>query len=296
METNQGPNPTPDPMMDWREQRRRERDMRRQTRWEARQARRADFRANPAGGAIFGLLMVAAGLLFLLRNLGFVFIDNLWSYWPVILIALGASKLFQSRGAHVDFGGAILVLIGGVFLLRNLGIMYLNPFALIGPGILIFLGISILMRNMYGSDWWGGCARPTPSGPGVPPPPGAPPGAMPRWDTSSENQLNAQVMFGGIHRRINSQEFEGGRISTTIGGVEVDLRDAKMKGPQALLQVDVIMGGVEIRVPDGWMVEVHGSPVFGGFDDRTSKPADPINAPKLIVQGSVMFGGVSVRN
>ncbi len=292
MDMNQGPNPT-EPM-DWREQRRRERDMRRQSRWEARAARRAGYRPCPASGAIFGLLMIAFGLLFLLRNLGFYFVDDLWSYWPVILIALGASKLFQSRGAHVDFGGAILVLIGGVFLLRNLGYLYLNPFALIGPGILIFLGISILMRNMYGPQWWGGpVAPPPPAAPGAPPPP---PGATPRFDTTSENRLNAQVMFGGIHRRINSQEFEGGRISTTIGGVEVDLRDAKMKGSQAFLQVDVLMGGVEIRVPDGWMVEVHGSPVFGGFDDRTSKPADPLNAPKLIIQGSVMIGGVSVRN
>jgi predicted membrane protein len=285
MDMNQG--------ADWRDQRRQEREERRQARWAARQARRASYRPNPAAGAIFGLLMVAAGVMFLLRNLGVIFIDSLWNYWPVILIALGASKLFQSEGGRDNFGGSILVLIGGVFLLRNLGFLWLNPFALIGPGILIFFGIMILMRNMYGPDWWGGSCVPSPRADAAAPPAAGP---TPRYDTTSENRLNAQVMFGGIHRRINSQEFEGGRISTTIGGVEIDLRDAKMKGLQAFLQVDVIMGGVEIRVPDGWMIEVHGSPVFGGFDDRTSKPADPANAPKLIIQGSVMFGGVSVRN
>lgn len=285
MDTNQTPNPNPHPELDWREQRRRERWERRQARWDARRA------GNPTGGAIFGALMIAFGLLFLLRNLGIVFIDNLWNYWPVILIALGASKLFQARGGHVDFGGAVLVLIGGVFLLRNLGVLWFNPFALIGPGILILLGVSILMRNMYGPDWWGGGG---PGGPAGPAPMG--PAYGTRMETTTEDRVNATVFFGGIHRRINSDSFEGGRISATFGGVELDLRDARIKGPNAMLQVDVLLGGVEIRIPDTWLVEVHGSPVLGGFDDRTHKPADVANAPRLIIQGSATFGGVSVRN
>jgi predicted membrane protein len=282
MDTNSPPNPDP---MDWR-QRRRERWERRQTRWNERQMRRGSYGPNPMGGAIFGILMIAGGLLFLLRNLGVVFIDNLWSYWPVILIALGASKLFQSRGAHVDFGGAVLVLIGGVFLLRNLGILFLNPFALIGPGILIFLGVSILMRNLYGPEWWGGPGT-APAGPAC---------AGPRFETTSEDHLNAHTVFGGIHRKVNSQEFDGGRVSASLGGIELDLKEAKMKGAEAILQVDVLFGGADIRVPDTWLVELRGTPVLGGFDDRTSKPIDAVNAPKLIIRGSATFGGISVRN
>ena len=64
---------------------------------ERRQARGAQWGnacggSNMAGGLIMGLVVIAVGVLFLLRNVGIVYFEDIWQFWPVILIAIGISK------------------------------------------------------------------------------------------------------------------------------------------------------------------------------------------------------------
>ncbi len=263
---------------DWREQRRQEREARRQARGQARQMRGSSgYGPNPATGAVVGALLIIGGTLFLLHNAGFDYFGEIGRFWPLILIAIGVTKLVTPRGNHDLIPGGFLLALGGLFLARNLGWLHVNPFVFFWPGILIFVGVTMLMRNLYGPDWWGG-ANP-PRGP-MPPADGGP---VPPADNDSSERITANIMFGGIHRKVNSHAFEGGQVSATFGGVELDLRDATMKGPQAFLQADALFGGIELKVPDTWLVEVRGSGILGGYDDRTSKPANVMAAPKLIV-------------
>jgi predicted membrane protein len=228
------------------------------------------------GGAIFGLLLIGGGLLFLLRNLGIVYFDNIWSYWPVILIALGVSKLASGREV---LSGTILTGIGSLFLLRNLGIVYGNIWGYIWPGVIIAVGVSMLTRNMWGPSLWsdsgGSGANPT-----------------------DENTIATDVIFGEVDRKIVSQSFEGGRVSVVFGGAEIDLRGAAIQQPDATLHADAVFGGVDVIVPESWLVEVRGSGVFGGYEDRTHHPSALAGgrAQKLIVKGGAVFGGVTVRN
>ncbi len=262
--------------MNDREQRRQERWARRQDRWAGRGGG-----SNPLRGALLGLLLIGGGLMFLLRNLGIVYFDNIGQYWPVILIAIGASKLLAPRGAHEVMGGVILGGIGTLFLLRNLGIIYGNIWGFVWPAVFIAIGLSMLIKNIYGPDWWGGGSQ-----------------GVADVGPTDANTVYADVLFGGIQRKIVSQAFEGGKVSVVFGGAEIDLRGAAMQKPEIILQADAVFGGVELKVPDTWQVEVRGSGVFGGYDDRTHRPA-PLatgQSPKLIVKGGAVFGGVTVRN
>jgi hypothetical protein len=55
------------------------------------------------------------------------------------------------------------------------------------------------------------------------------------------------------------------------------------------------MGGIEIVVPPGLAVQMHGSAIMGGFQDVNRAPANPDpDAPLLRVHGLTMMGGVSV--
>ena len=263
-------------MNDW-EQRKQERWARRQERWQGQ----GGFSGHRhRSGMLGGLLLIGGGLLFLLRNLGIVYFDNIGQYWPVIPIVVGVSRLISSRSPREVMSGVILGGVGTLFLLRNLGIIYGNLWGVFWPGILIAVGLSMLVKNMYGPERWGS------------------PGGTINVDSTDANVLNADVLFGGIQRKIVSQAFEGGKVSVIFGGAEIDLRGAAMQRPEIVLYADAVFGGVNLKVPDDWQVEMRGSGAFGGYEDRTHRPMPTATgqAPKLIVKGSAVFGGVTVRN
>ncbi len=270
-----------------REERHRARMERRQERW----ADRRDYGGSNAGGMLFALIIIAAGVMFLLRNLGILYFDSIWQFWPVILIALGVSKLASSGHPSSLIPGVILTGIGTVFLLQTLDIITGDMWRYLWPGILIAVGAMMLARHL---DWN------LPPGPAeAPSQPGQPgqPGQAPPMGGSGANRLHIETVFGGDRRRIVSQDFEGGKISTVFGGVEIDLRDAATTRREIVLHADAVFGGVELTVPETWNVEVRGAGVFGGYLDKTyrSHQTDP-NAPRLIVKGGAVFGSVIVRN
>lgn len=54
-------------------------------------------RRNSAGRLVAGLILIALGLAFTLDNLGLmeVELNNVWRFWPLILIVIGVAKLLR---------------------------------------------------------------------------------------------------------------------------------------------------------------------------------------------------------
>ena len=53
--------------------------------WESAKASRGqDGRGE--GRLVMGLVVVGLGVLFLLENLGLVYVRNVWEFWPIILM------------------------------------------------------------------------------------------------------------------------------------------------------------------------------------------------------------------
>ena len=264
------------------EQRHRERMARRRERW----ARRGMCGGpNPAGGLIIGLAVITVGVLFLLQNVGILFFDDLWQYWPVILIVVGISKLTDTHSASSVTRGLIVGGIGVILLLRNLGYIYGNIWQYIWPGVLIAVGLMILVRHLEWRDSELNSSTP-------------PPGPAFTTASSGSDYLHAKVMFSGTRQKIESQNFEGGEVTAVFGGAEIDLRSAATKREEVSIKAEAVFGGVELWVPAHWHAVVRGTGVFGGFEDKTfpAAPGGPGNAPRLVVTGSAVFGGVVVRN
>jgi len=81
-----------------------------------------------------------------------------------------------------------------------------------------------------------------------------------------------------------------------MGGVELDLREARIAPGVSEIEVFVLMGGVEIVVPDGVRVEVVGMAVMGGFSVKSSAQSlDDPDAPLLRISGLAAMGGVEVK-
>ncbi len=79
-----------------------------------------------------------------------------------------------------------------------------------------------------------------------------------------------------------------------MGGVNMDLREARFSQPEVTIDVFALMGGVDIIVDESVAVDVSGFAFMGGFDHRASGPGVP-GAPRVRVTGFALMGGVNVR-
>jgi hypothetical protein len=227
-----------------------------------------------------GLLILTLGVLFLLNNLGLADAHDWFKFWPVVIIALGAVKLIYARHAAAAVGASCWILVGLWLLLNKLGIVKLEfwrALLLYWPLVLVGVGLSIVWRTFRRGD-----------------------DVRARGDVDSANSVRTFQVFGGTKRAIASSDFKGGELTTIFGGVNLDLSRAQIASsedgvPEATLDLLVMWGGVELRVPDGWIVDVRVSPILGGIEDRTRPSADP-RAPRLVLQGNIIMGGVEVKN
>ncbi|GAC53132.1 DUF1707 SHOCT-like domain-containing protein [Gordonia amicalis] len=79
-----------------------------------------------------------------------------------------------------------------------------------------------------------------------------------------------------------------------MGAVEIDLREVEFTAPVLTIQCIAIMGGVEIRAPEGVTVEIGGLGIMGGFGGKSQKSPRP-GAPVVRVTGLALMGGVEVK-
>jgi hypothetical protein len=79
-----------------------------------------------------------------------------------------------------------------------------------------------------------------------------------------------------------------------MGGVALDLREAVFEDREVTIFAASLMGGVDITVPEGLNVQVHGFGFMGGFSGTPSGEIDPA-APTLHVKGFAIMGGVNVK-
>lgn len=238
--------------------------------------RRQRFRSG-GGGIVIGGLIVVIGLMLLLDNMGIVRFHDVWRYWPVLLIIYGVSRILECHRPSGYVWGGLITLAGALFLLDNLDIVVFD-FNFIWPLLLIAFGLSMLLRSMDHKRYLA-----TTTGPGP---------------VDEGSSCNAYAVFGGSKRRINTPDFRGGDAVAVFGGVEFDLRSAGMTVDQAVIDVNVVCGGLEVRVPDNWTITNRAVTIFGGVEDKTvqSKLEPDAKCPHLVITGSVVFGGISLRN
>ena len=233
------------------------------------------LRGRGHGGVVTGTIFILIGIAFLLDHLGIVAIGNLWRFWPLLVVVAGVINL-TSRDRRA--WGVLLMFAGVVLQLNELGITHFG-WSQIWPMMLIALGLFV----MWGSSQRGSKTFASPSKGGDP-----------------RTTLNEAVVFGGLERRMTSQDFQGGDITAIFGGIELDLTEANIIANEATLAITAIFGGVEVRVPPNWQVAFRGAPIFGGVEDktRTSRVVDPANPnlKVLVITGAVIFGGLEIKN
>ncbi len=225
---------------------------------------------------VFGAFIVVVGLFALLDNLHLFDSHLVQPYWPLVFVALGGLKLSNTRRPNSLFVGGALIVVGVGMTLQNLGLVHFE-WRQLWPLALIWVGLSVITRGfIVRGDVT--CRA-------------APGEREERVEHGS--RVDASATMSGIVLRNDSQEFTGGEINAVMGAVELDLRGAAI-ATEAVLHLSIVMGGVEIKVPREWSIVVNGSPLLGGMEDKTVPPMSP--GKRLVVEGSVIMGGVEISN
>lgn len=219
--------------------------------------------------AFFGVTIAALGGVLLLRNLEIIKFDSwnvFWgTVWAVGLVLAGLMTIFSSRRASLRVWGLLLIAIGVSVGLGVYGVINISVWKIFWPVMLIAIGLMVSVGS-------GGRKRSKKSA---------------AADSGSEKI----AIFYGEESRVKG-DYTGGSVTAIFGGVELDLRQAKIKDG-AVIDVFTFCGGVNINMPDDVIVknEVHG--ILGGSEDKTVSKS---SAKKTIcLRGECVLGGLEVK-
>jgi hypothetical protein len=219
---------------------------------------------------LFGLMVVALGVLFTLDSLEILDAREYLRYWPAGLVALGLLKLWHAvRDGHGWVGGILFVGFGIWMLAERIVYFTINARALLPLG-LVALGGYMVWRGLGGE----------------------------RRTAASDGhaRFSALAIMGGVARRSSSPAFVGADLTAVMGGCEIDLRQASIApGTEAVVDVFAFWGGIDIKVPEDWTVVARAMPLMGAVEDKTRAPQGAA-VKRLIVRGIVLMGGVVIKN
>ena len=217
-----------------------------------------------------GVAVLVTGVVFLLHNLGIADLRHYLGYWPWLLMLLGAIKLVQARSIPAALIGVFWIVLA-IWLKPGLFGVDLSVLRTYWPVILIVVG-SFIVWHTFGRR-----------------------AGRPRGEVDLRSWVTATAVLAGVSRSVASAEFAGGELTAFMGGIQLDLSRATIKGPEAHLTVFAMWGGIELKVPPDWIVDMRVAAFLGGYEDKTTLPAAP-DAPRLIVTGLVTMGGAEVKN
>ena len=234
---------------------------------------------------VIGLAVVAFGAILLLDNLEMIDGDVVlrW-FWPAALYTLGFSLLTRGPRCGGFFWGLVWIGAATLLLVHRLGYEFsFDLWGVFWPLVLLLFGAHLVRRALTGP------ALHRPPAPEI----GGAPSAAVGADIGSV--INNFALLSGNELQSNSTQFRGGDLSALMGGVELDLRQAKTAPEGALLDVFAVWGGIDIKVPANWQVTSLVTPILGGYSDKSQAPVgEP--AGRLTVRGFVVMGGVEIKN
>lgn len=224
-----------------------------------------------------GAAFLIIGILLTVDNLNIFRIDLPYYLfqWHSILIVVGVFMLTARE--KVGFGITLMV-IGGIFLLDDMAEYYYWNFGFsdifdLWPLALVGVGLSLILKRNSDSQ---------------------------REKKSFENELDyvdELAVFSGAERVVTSKEFKGGKLTSIFGGTSLNLLNSDLARGTNVLDVFVLFGGCDIRVPADMNVKVKVTAIFGGFSDerKVINENDANDGKDLVIKGLVLFGGGEVK-
>lgn len=208
---------------------------------------------------------------------------SLWSLaWPSFLLCFGIHQLTK----EFSFAGIISTLIGGYFIVDNLGIWELSfSSQLIFPGIVVLFGISLLVdalkkpkKPKFRFSHKGGKS-----------------GENTRKSTCTcENDTFAcEHAFGENNHYIPLPQLRHGNIDCSFGELTVDLSGCETVAPNCNILANCAFGELNLLVPKKFQVEPNSSTSFASVN-ILGQP-DSVPSGTILLDANVSFGEIEIR-
>jgi predicted membrane protein len=221
---------------------------------------------------IVGVIIILLGALLLADNLDLVNARSvLRTVWPLVLVGVGVMMVRAPDRRRSRAWGWVLITVGAWVFLDRIGFVHMSLWEVIVPGLLLFVGGSLVWRAVSG-----------------------PPVETPMGDEPAEF-VRSFAFMSGCELRPVSRPFRGADLNAVMGGVKLDLTDARMEADSAVIDVFAFWGGVEIYVPPDWTVTSKVTTLLGGFIDKR-RPTSVIPTKTLILRGTIVMSGIEVKN
>ncbi|MDR1170281.1 MAG: cell wall-active antibiotics response protein [Prevotellaceae bacterium] len=256
---------------------------------------------NHYSGIIFSIILILFGALLIAANTGLIppGFNKIIISWQMLMIIIGVCSVFKRRGLH--FHGLLFICLGIFFIIPRVAKIFPSVFGNIDtnfikiywPVLLIVSGIIFILHILCKpsppschhrshkcySHFYGNNSR----------------------FHNEENYYQAgdfskTSIFSNGRYIVIDTEFTGGTLNSVFGGIELDLRKAYLPEGDTILNIEAVFSGITIFVPDSWLLDVKVESMLGGIDDERRITETVDTSRKLILRGSVTFGGVEIKN
>jgi len=114
---------------------------------------------------------------------------------------------------------------------------------------------------------------------------------------TNEDYLEANAVFGSVKKNIISKNFTGGEVNAVFGGCEINLMQAEIHG-KVVLEMNQIFGGTKLIVPAHWEIKSELTAILGSVEDKRpqSNRFTDNNGAILILRGAAVFGGIDIKS
>ncbi len=216
-------------------------------------------------GVIYGLIVVAIGVVLGLNALKITDIDLFFDgWWTLLIIVPSALSLLTS---HNKWSGIVGVLVGVVLLLNCRDILdFALLWKIVLPVLIIAIGLKIIFSNLFKKK------------------------PFPKLSATVKNNV---ALFSGQEYKYVGEIFKGSVYTAVFGGIECDLRGAMIEN-NAVIDANAVFGGIDILLPENVNVKIKSTALFGGVDSEDHKNSDE-NVITVYVNAKALFGGVDVK-
>jgi hypothetical protein len=110
---------------------------------------------------------------------------------------------------------------------------------------------------------------------------------------TQESELLVNI-FSGSERSGEWRVAKEIKSVSIFGGCDIDFSEAIFTQREVTVKVFCLFGGVDIYVPENVKVVTKAFCIFGGLDNKAPS-SDCSDAPTLVIEGLVIFGGVDIK-
>lgn len=205
---------------------------------------------------IWGVVLIVVGLLFIFSSLfNFnIFFRGWWTLFIIIPSIVG----FATTSDKISNG--IILLIGILLFISCRGYLDIGSVMIASIGLAIIAAGVNLVRKKKPSK------------------------------KSTSNKLQAGIL--GVSETKITDEYKGGNLTAVLGGVVLDLTEAKIK-KDVVINVNAIMGDIDIKVKDNVNIVLNTINILGASESIVKPKKE--SKITIYIEGMCFLGGVEIK-